>query len=138
MNQNQKTITIVWQRLISEGVTCPRCGSTEENLEQAVLELQEKLKVHSIEVILEKKELTLQEFKTDSIQSNSILFDGISLEKLISARTGQSKCCDVCGDSECRTIETEGDLYEIIPRELIVKAGLIVALNKFDIDLLTI
>ncbi len=138
MNQNEKTITIVWQRLISEGVTCPRCGSTEENLEQAVLELQEKLKVHSIEVILEKKELTLQEFKTDSIQSNSILFDGISLEKLISARTGQSKCCDVCGDSECRTIETEGDLYEIIPRELIVKAGLIVALNKFDIDLLTI
>lgn len=138
MNQNEKTITIVWQRLISEGVTCPRCGSTEENLEQAVLELQEKLKVHNVEVILEKKKLTLQEFKTDSIQSNSILFDGISLEKLISARTGQSKCCDVCGDSECRTIETEGDLYEIIPRELIVKAGLIVALNKFDIDLLTI
>lgn len=136
MNQNEKTITIVWQRLISEGVTCPRCGSTEENLEQAVLELKEKLKPYNIDIILEKKELTTEEFKKDPIKSNSILFEGDSLEKLISVNISQSKCCDVCGDAECRAVEIEGSLYEIIPTDLIVRAGLIAVFDKFNINLL--
>lgn len=136
MNKNNKTIVVVWQRLISDGSTCPRCGSTEENLEQAVLELKEKLKPYNIDIVLEKKELTVEEFKKDSINSNSILFEGVSLEKLISANIGQSKCCDVCGDAECRAVEIKGSLYEIIPIDLIVRAGLIAVFDKFNINLL--
>ncbi|MBE0504743.1 MAG: DUF2703 domain-containing protein [Desulfuromonadales bacterium] len=30
-----KTITIAWQRLLSDGQTCPRCGSTETEVEKA-------------------------------------------------------------------------------------------------------
>ena len=35
---------------------------------------------------------------------------------------GQSECCEVCED-DCRTIEVEGEIYETIPAELIIKAG---------------
>ncbi|MBC7131250.1 DUF2703 domain-containing protein, partial [Candidatus Bathyarchaeota archaeon] len=28
------TLRIKWQRLVSDGQTCPRCGSTEEELER--------------------------------------------------------------------------------------------------------
>lgn len=136
MHQKNKTITIIWQRLISDGSTCPRCGSTEENLDKAVLELKDRLKLYGIRIILEKRELTLKEFKKDSIQSNSILFEGIPLEELVSATVGQSKCCDVCGSAECRTVETKDNLYETIPIDLIVRAGLITVFDKFNINLL--
>lgn len=120
---NKKLLIISWQRLISEGNTCPRCGSTEEELEKAVLKLKEGLKFFDIEVILEKLELTLEEFKKDPIQSNRILLNGRTLEDVIGAKTKQSQCCDVCGDEECRTVEIGGISHETIPVEIIVEAG---------------
>lgn len=35
------TLPIVWQRLVSEGVTCPRCAGTETEVERAVTILGE-------------------------------------------------------------------------------------------------
>lgn len=120
----KKELVISWQRLISEGDTCPRCGSTEGELGKAVLELKEKLKSRGIEVILKKQELTLEEFKKNPLSSNEIMLNGQSLENLLDAKTGHSKCCDVCGDEECRTIEMGEKDYETIPASLIVEAGL--------------
>jgi Tfp pilus assembly protein PilP len=124
-NKPKKKLVIIWQRLISYGNTCPRCGSTEDELDKAVLQLKEKLNPIGIEVILEKKELTLDEFKKDPIQSNGILFNGKSLEDLINAEIGQSQCCDVCGNNECRTVKIEEESHETIPADMIVRAGLI-------------
>lgn len=123
----KKVLTISWQRLVERGNTCPRCGSTEEELGKAVRQLKEKLNSLKIDVILEKTELSLDEFKKDPIESNRILFNGRPLEDVIDAETGQSQCCDICGDEECRTVEVKGGKYETIPAELIVKAGLRVA-----------
>jgi DNA repair exonuclease SbcCD ATPase subunit len=126
-NKSKKNLVITWQRLISEGNTCPRCGSKEDELDKAALQLKEKLNPLGIEVVLEKTELTLKEFKKDPIQSNRILFNGKSLEDLIGAETGQSQCCDVCGDKECRTVKIEEESHETIPADIIVKAGLVAA-----------
>lgn len=126
-NISKKILTISWQRLIEEGNTCPRCGSTENELGDAVRQLKEKLASLEIDVILEKKELSLDEFKKDPVESNRILFNGRSLEDIIGAKTGQSQCCDVCGDEECRTVEINGQTHETIPAGIIVKAGLKVA-----------
>lgn len=128
-NSAKKILTISWQRLITEGNTCPRCGSTENELDNAVQQLKEKLASLEIDVILEKKELSLEEFKKDPVESNRILFNGHSLEDVIGAKTGQSQCCDVCGDEECRTVEIGGQSHETIPSEIIVKAGLKVAVD---------
>lgn len=124
-----RVLVISWQRLIEKGDTCPRCGSTEDELENAFKQLQEKLAALEIEVVLEKKELSLAEFKKNPTASNRLLFNGRLLEDILNAKTGQSKCCQVCGDEECRTTEINGLSLEIIPAEMIIRAGLKVALD---------
>ncbi|MFA6106806.1 MAG: DUF2703 domain-containing protein [Patescibacteria group bacterium] len=125
--ENEKTLIISWQRLISDGSTCPRCGSTENELNEAVERLTSALSPLKIKVELRKTELTLEEFKNNPVKSNSISFNGELLEDLVRAKTGQSQCCDVCGDEECRTVEIDGESHEIVPAELIIKAGLAAA-----------
>lgn len=50
-----KTLVIEWQRLLDEQKqTCPRCGSTEQEVEKAVRELDRLLKQSDIEVNLTK------------------------------------------------------------------------------------
>ncbi|MDD3284163.1 MAG: DUF2703 domain-containing protein [Patescibacteria group bacterium] len=120
----EKNLTIVWRRLISQGSTCPRCGSTEDELDKAVIQLKQKLNPLGIEVILQKEEITLEEFKKDPLKSNQILLNGQLLDDIIKAKTGESQCCDVCGDEKCRTVEVGNKSYETIPYELIIDSAL--------------
>lgn len=129
-NGSKKVLTIVWQRLISKGNTCPRCGSTEDELDKAIIQLKNTLSPLGIEVILKKVEITLEEFKKDPLKSNQILLNGRLLDDVINAKTGESKCCNVCGDEKCRTVEIEEKSYETIPSEIIVKS----ALNVLNIN----
>jgi len=119
-----KVLKIKWQRLISKGETCPRCGATENELEKAVSILKQSLAPLGIELILEKEELSVAEFKKDPLKSNRILINNRSLEDWLGGEVGHSPCCDVCGPSECRTVEVEGQVYETVPAEIIIKAGL--------------
>ena len=122
-----KTLRVKWQRLVSDGQTCPRCGSTEEELEKAICTLKRSLVPLGIEVVLEKEQLSVSEFKKDPLQSNQIWLNDRPLEDWIGGKVGQSPCCDVCGPSECRTVGVEGETYEAIPADLVIKAGLIAA-----------
>ncbi|MGA9844950.1 MAG: DUF2703 domain-containing protein [Nitrososphaeraceae archaeon] len=79
-------LKIKWKRLISEGETCPRCGSTEEALRKAVSTLEQSLAPLGIEVILEKEELSVTEFKKDPLQSNRIWINNRLLEDWIEGR----------------------------------------------------
>ncbi len=122
------TLKIKWQRLLDEEYkTCPRCGGTEEELDKAYQKLKEVLSPLAINVILEKKELNLNEFRANPLSSNQIRIGDKKLEEWLGAETGKSKCCDVCGDEECRTIEIGLQRYETIPAPLIIKAGLVAA-----------
>ncbi len=126
-NDDQKTLRIEWQRLISNDKTCPRCGSTEEELDKAVATLKQSLAPLGIEVMLQKKELSVSEFKEAPLESNRIWINNRPLEDYIGGNVGQSPCCDVCGPSECRTVEIEGQTYETIPSQVIIQAGLAAA-----------
>ncbi|MGB9854565.1 MAG: DUF2703 domain-containing protein [Candidatus Bathyarchaeales archaeon] len=121
------TLKIRWQRLVSDWQTCPRCGSTEEEIEKAVSVLKQSLAPLGIEVILEKSELSIREFEKNPLESNKIWINDRLLEDWIGGVVGQSPCCEVCGPSECRTVKVEGENYETIPADLIVKAGLLAA-----------
>lgn len=123
----QEILSIVWSRLVSENKTCPRCESTEKELDNAVQKLKELLAPMGIQVVFNKTELTPEEFNKNPMQSNLILFNGRSLESLIGAQTGKSQCCDVCGNKECRTVKIEEESHETIPADIIVKAGLVAA-----------
>lgn len=128
------TLKIKWQRLVANGQTCPRCGSTEEEIEKAVSVLRQSLEPLGIEVILEKSELSLEEFEKNPIESNKIWINDRLLEDWISGVVGKNPCCDVCGPSECRTVTVEGEIYEAIPADLIVRAGLLAASKLISVE----
>ncbi|MEM4307660.1 MAG: DUF2703 domain-containing protein [Thermoplasmata archaeon] len=133
-NTSQKKIIIKWKRLTVDGKTCERCSATEMEIDKAFSALRDALAHLGIEVLLEKETLTLEAFKQHPQSSNEILIDDKPLESYINAKTGHSKCCGVCGDEECRTLETDAERYEIIPAEIIIRAVLLAAANKFDVD----
>lgn len=122
-----KTLTLHWQRLLTGGATCPRCGSTEQAVEEAAATLTQALAPLGIAMVLEKGELTPEAFARAPLQSNRILLNGRSLEDWLGASSGQSPCCAACGPHECRTLEIGDEVYEAVPAALIVKAGLLAA-----------
>jgi hypothetical protein len=124
---NMKTLKIQWQRLLVDDATCKRCGTTEQEVDKAYVSLKQSLNPLGINVALEKKALDLAVFKKNPSQSNIIIIGNKTLEEWLKAHTGKSSCCGPCGDTECRTIETQGKIYETIPAELIIKAGLMAA-----------
>jgi hypothetical protein len=122
-----KTLKFKWQRLVFEGQTCPRCGSTEEELEKAIAAIKQSLNPLGIDVALEKTELSVELFKKDTLQSNMIWINDRLLEDWIGGATGQSQCCDVCGPNDCRTVSVGTEVFEVVPAELVIKAGLLAA-----------
>ena len=123
-----KTLDIVWQRLVnSGGKTCNRCGMTYEALQRAVAKLKDVLGPLGIAPMLEIKEITEKSFQEDPSSSNRIWIAGRPLEEWLEARVGSSRCCSVCGDSNCRTVEIAGAVFESIPEDLILKAALVAA-----------
>jgi len=122
-----QTLYISWQRLLIEGQTCDRCGGTEAELELASRQLQEVLAPFDIQVIVNKQALNQTEFAQDPKQSNRIIIGGRPLEDWLQAGIGQSPCCGPCGDNTCRTLVLTDKVYETIPAELIIQAGLLAA-----------
>jgi hypothetical protein len=129
-----KKLVIEWQRLLDEQKqTCPRCGSTEQEVEKAVQELSQLLNESRVVVRLVKKAIDPETFKKDALQSNRILIAGKQLEEWLGAKTGQSRCCEVCGDAECRIVEYADETHEAIPADLIVRAALIAVSEVFGV-----
>ena len=120
-------LPIVWQRLVSRGETCPRCGSTQAAIERAVATLTEVLRPLHIEPLLQTIALDQATFDQAPTESNRIWIAGRPLEAWIGAQVSGTQCCSVCGDANCRTLEVDGTTYEAVPETLIVKAGLAAA-----------
>ena len=125
-------LKVQWQRLVDEqGKTCDRCGGTQEELGRGVESLKASLQPLGIDVALEQKSLSSEECARDIDQSNRIWIAGRPLEEWLGAEVGRSpcgSCCSAIGEEvECRTVSVGGETYEVIPAELIVKAGLLAA-----------
>jgi hypothetical protein len=99
----------------------------EEELRKALSTLKQSLAPLGIGVILQKEEIPIAEFRKDPLQSNRIWINNRLLEEWIEGRVGQSPCCDVCGPHNCRTVKAEGQVFETIPAEIIIKSGLLAA-----------
>jgi anti-sigma factor RsiW len=128
-----KNLSITWQRLVDEsGSTCPRCAGTEQEMQRAVERLRAALEPLGVQPVLETREIAPATFMQQPDQSNRIWIGGRPLEDWLGARTGSSRCCDACGDEECRTLEINGASHEVIPEALVVRAGLIAASQLLD------
>ena len=125
------TLTIRWQRLVDEsGRTCDRCGTTGQSVEEAYQLLKQSLAPLGFEVELQSRAIDPDTFAKNPIESNRIWIGDDSLEDLLGAEVGQSRCCSVCGESECRTVTVDGETHESITTPLIVKAGLTAAARR--------
>ena len=129
-----KKLIIQWQRLLDDrDQTCPRCSETGETVQTGVAKLKGALAELGIEVELIQSALDFSTFFNNPLQSNSILINGKLLEEWLGGKTGKSKCCDVCGDSDCRTISFGENTFESIPENLVIKAGLLAAAELIEI-----
>lgn len=125
-------LPIRWQRLVGEeGGTCDRCGGTQRELRHAYESLKASLRPLGINVVLVEQALTAQECAEDISRSNRIWIGDRLLEEWLGAQVGRSHCASCCSelgeDVECRTVTVDGNTYEVVPAELIVKAGLLAA-----------
>lgn len=57
--ESTSTLKIKWKRLISEGETCPRCGSTEQELRKAVSTLKKSFAPLGIRVFRNSRSVTI-------------------------------------------------------------------------------
>lgn len=131
-----KHLPIVWQRLVSgQGTTCPRCQGTGEEIQRAVQKLQQALKPLGITLDLQTREIDEAAFLQDTLQSNQILIAGQSVEHWLGGQTGRSRCSKECSDNDCRTVEVGSQRYEVIPEDLLVRAGMIAASRVLDLSL---
>jgi len=129
-----KSLSIIWQRLVSPGgKTCDRCNATYQEMQQAVSKLKEALRPLGIEPALEIREIDERSFKANPSESNRIWIAGRPMEEWLGASVGSSRCCSVCGESECRTVEVGGTTFETIPEELFLKAALVASSQLLDL-----
>lgn len=126
------TLRLRWQRLVKDGRTCTRCGDTESEVRQAVDTLRQVLAPLGIEPQLEVVDIDETAFLAGPLESNRIWIADRPMEDWLRGSVGRSRCCSVCGDSDCRTVEIQGTVFETIPERLIVKAGLLAAAELLD------
>lgn len=120
-----KSLPIVWQRLVDpDGKTCDRCSATYQEMQRAVGKLKAALRPLGIEPTIVVREINEQSFKANPSESNRIWIAGKPMEEWLGARVGSSRCCSVCGESECRTLELKAGEFEAIPEALFLKAAL--------------
>ena len=128
-----KHLPILWQRLVSQqGTTCPRCHGTGEEVQRAFETLKLALEPLGIRPELQVMEIDEATFLKDPLQSNQVLIGGQTIEHWLGGQTGSSRCCNECGDNDCRTVEVGGQSYDVIPEELLVRAGVIAATRMLD------
>ena len=126
-----QTLSIVWQRLLSPaGTTCPRCTGTGDEMLRGVEQLRSALQPLGLEPVLETRALDAAAFAQDPGASNQIWIEGRLLEDWLQGQTGRSRCCAECGDQDCRTVEVDGASHEVVPADLVVRAGLLAAAQK--------
>ena len=123
-----------WQRLVRDGRTCTRCGNTEVEVRRAAETLRQVLAPLGIEPQLEVTDVEEAAFAANPLESNRIWIADRPLEDWLNGSVGSSRCCSVCGDSDCRTLQVRGTTYETIPESLIIKAGLLAAAELLDLS----
>ena len=122
-----KSLPITWKRLVKDGQTCERCGSTQESVLGAVAKLEAALRPLGIQPALDTQEIDDASFRADPAESNRIWIAGRPMEDWLGANVGMSRCCSVCGSLPCRTMQVGDDTYEAIPEDLIVRAAMVAA-----------
>lgn len=122
-----KTLPITWKRLVKDGQTCQRCGSTQHSVFGTMAKLEAALRPLDIQPTLVTQQMDDASFRADPSESNRLWIAGRPMEEWLGASVGASTCCSVCGNLPCRTMQVGGETYEAIPEDLIIRAAMLAA-----------
>jgi hypothetical protein len=119
-----KELAIEWRHYEKDGATCDRCAATGSSVKEVVSGLNCELAIKGITVTFTETILP----EALMAQSNKILFNGVPLEAILDNAAADENPCPSCScltgsDTNCRTVEYDGKIYEEIPAELIRKAA---------------
>jgi hypothetical protein len=135
-----KTLALKWERFASgQSEACQRCQGTRVEIQKAFQRLQADLAPVGIDVTLDEGMLSKDEAAADMCQSNRIWIEDKPLETWLGGEVGKSRCegcCEAMGSEVmCRTMIYEGETYEAIPANLIVKAAYAAASRMLGRDI---
>ncbi|SMP68628.1 DUF2703 domain-containing protein [Anoxynatronum buryatiense] len=103
---------------------CNRCQEAETNLEEALAEVEETLKVAGIQVTVNRVNVNTEALARQHrfVSSPTIRINGSDIQQLV--QESQCHCCgDLCGDEvDCRVWLYRGQIYEAPPRAMIMEA----------------
>lgn len=115
---------------------CERCRSTDEELDEVLMELRQELRVidhltvNKIRISNEEDEKKLGLKRSPTIRLNGMDIEEIVTGKIEISDNYCGSCSDVCGEeTNCRTFEYDGETSENIPREML-REGILKVLNQ--------
>lgn len=122
----EKILNIEWMH-VGDNInsTCERCAATGRTLAEVIDDIRPMLSELGIKINVKETVLSNERIG----ESNKILFNGISLEKLISDVRIEMTSCPSCScmtgtETECRAIVCDDMIHEAVPAELIRRAAL--------------
>lgn len=120
----QRTLVIRWQHAVCQNDNpCERCINTPLEIQQAFDDLKTSLSGLGITVTLEEKKIKHHD---DHLFINDR--DVVDLLKGERVKTACANCFDDKGNPRtCNSLKLGDDVFEVIPAELIIKAGLVAA-----------
>ncbi|HTM08702.1 MAG TPA: DUF2703 domain-containing protein [Verrucomicrobiae bacterium] len=114
-------LKIRWQRRADRpGQSCERCVRTLSEIHSAARKLRKAFEPLGVDV----PAVEVSAAAADSLEANRVWLNDRPLEEWLKADVGRSSCCDAFGKHECRALYIKGRRYEVVPEELLVKAGL--------------
>ena len=122
------SLTIRWKRRVEgeNGDSVRAHWTAEKEVDAAFAMLKSSLQPAGIDVVLQKVPLTEEQFAKDPLKSNRLWLNGASLEMYLpEAKAGSVQSPD--STTVYRTVEFAGASFRDVPRQMIVKAGLIAA-----------
>lgn len=134
-----KTLAIEWHRMVDkDGNVCCGGDAARMEVETARAKLAEELEGSGIEVVLAKTDHSPEECMDCPECANCIMVAGKGINQWLDAEMTGSPCGGVCkkamGDNfECQNLVYEGKTYDVIPADLIVKAGLLAAADPANL-----
>ena len=93
-----KQLPITWKRLVKDGQTCERCGSTFQQLQSAVGKLEAALRPLGIAPALVTETIDEREFMVEPSESNRVWMAGQPLEHWLGATVGTVRALVLAAD----------------------------------------
>lgn len=123
-----RTLPVVWKRVLDEhSKVCKRCHAIQAEIEDATARLRTALHPLGIDVTFEHKGVSAEHFRQTPAESNRLWVAEKPLETWLGGELGPVQRCTFCGDNQCPTVCVHGGCYEVVPADLIVRAGLLAA-----------